>query len=74
MNGVIKKVVPSRGFGFMAAEDGTEYFFHRDELRGLEFANLKPGQRVTFDAQQGPKGPRGGQRVSDGVEQASALT
>src|SRR2546428_7835837 len=30
-------------------------FFHRDELRGLEFANLKPGQRVTFDAQQGPK-------------------
>jgi cold shock CspA family protein len=38
MNGVIKKVVPSRGFGFIAGEDGTDYFFHRDELRGLEFA------------------------------------
>ena len=60
MNGVIKKVVQSRGFGFIAGEDGTDYFFHRDELRGLEFANLKPGQRVTFDAQQGPKGPRAG--------------
>ena len=58
MNGIIKTVVPDRGFGFIAGEDGTDYFFHRDDLRGLDFANLKTGQHVTFDAQHGPKGPR----------------
>jgi cold shock protein len=59
MNGIIKRVVSDRGFGFIAGEDGTDYFFHRDELHGLDFANLKPGERVTFEPQQGPKGPRG---------------
>ena len=27
MNGIIKKVVQSRGFGFIAGDDGTDYFF-----------------------------------------------
>ena len=36
--GTIKKVVSDRGFGFIAAEDGKEYFFHREGLdRSLEF-------------------------------------
>ena len=59
MNGIIKRVVSDRGFGFIAGEDGTDYFFHRDELDGLDFANLKPGERITFEPQQGPK-PRAG--------------
>jgi cold shock protein len=50
--------VPDRGFGFIAGEDGTDYFFHRVDLRGLDFVNLKTGQRVTFEAEQGAKGPR----------------
>jgi CspA family cold shock protein len=60
MNGIIKRVVSDRGFGFIAGEDGTDYFFHRDELHGLDFANLTPGEHVTFEPQQGPKGPRAG--------------
>ena len=60
MNGIIKRVVPDRGFGFIAGEDGTGYFFHRDELHGLDFANLKLGERITFESQQSPKGPRAG--------------
>lgn len=59
MNGTIKKVVYDRGFGFIASEDGAEYFFHREQVRaGLEFDSLTTGQRVTFDTQNGPKGPR----------------
>jgi CspA family cold shock protein len=57
--GTIKKVVADRGFGFIAAEDGKEYFFHRDGLTSsLEFDRLTGGERVEFDIEQSPKGPR----------------
>ncbi len=59
MNGTIKKVTRDRGFGFIRAEDGTEYFFHQSELRGgLQFSELKEGQRVRFETQPSEKGPR----------------
>ena len=29
MNGTIKRMVSDKGFGFVAAEDGNEYFFHQ---------------------------------------------
>ena len=58
-SGTIKKVVSDRGFGFIAAEDGKEYFFHRNELdSSLDFDRLNGGERVSFDVQQSPKGPR----------------
>jgi CspA family cold shock protein len=57
--GTIKKVVSDRGFGFIAAEDGKEYFFHRDGLNpSLDFDRLNGGERVSFDVEQNPKGPR----------------
>jgi CspA family cold shock protein len=57
--GTIKKVVSDRGFGFIAAEDGKEYFFHRDGLAAsLDFDRLTGGERVSFDVEQSPKGPR----------------
>jgi CspA family cold shock protein len=59
MNGTIKKLVHDRGFGFISGENGAEYFFHREQLRGgLDFDGLTAGQQVTFDTQDGPKGPR----------------
>lgn len=59
MIGTIKKVTRERGFGFIRAEDGTEYFFHQSELHGgLRFEDLREGQRVSFEAQQAEKGPR----------------
>jgi CspA family cold shock protein len=58
MNGTIKRLVQDRGFGFIAAENGSEYFFHREQLRGLDFDALTQGERVSFDTQEGPKGPR----------------
>ena len=61
--GTIKKVVSDRGFGFIAAEDGREYFFHRDGLESsLNFDRLIGGEKVTFDIEASQKGPRA-QRV-----------
>jgi len=57
--GTIKKVVADRGFGFIAAEDGKEYFFHRDGLdRSLDFDRLVGGEKVTFETEASPRGPR----------------
>lgn len=57
--GTIKKVVSDRGFGFITAEDGKDYFFHRDGLgASLDFDRLMGGEKVQFDVEQGPKGPR----------------
>ena len=57
--GTIKKVVADRGFGFIAAEDAKEYFFHRDGLdSSLNFDRLMGGEKVTFEIESSPKGPR----------------
>ena len=57
--GTIKKVVADRGFGFISAEDAKEYFFHRDGLdASLDFDLLIGGERVEFDVEASPKGPR----------------
>jgi cold shock protein len=57
--GTIKRVVSDRGFGFIEAEDQKEYFFHRNSLEGsLDFDRLTGGERVEFEVEQSPKGPR----------------
>ena len=57
--GTIKKVVADRGFGFITADDGKDYFFHRDGLTAsLDFDRLAGGEKVQFEVEQGPKGPR----------------
>jgi cold shock protein len=57
--GTIKKVVSDRGFGFITAEDGKDYFFHRDGLTpSLQFDRLMGGEKVEFDVEQSPKGAR----------------
>ena len=56
-NGTIKRIT-DKGFGFIAASDGTEYFFHQSAVTGTRFDELREGQRVTFTPGQGPKGPR----------------
>lgn len=55
--GSIKKMT-DKGFGFIAADDGTEYFFHQTGCVGARFDDLREGQQVSFTVGQGPKGPR----------------
>jgi len=57
MNGTIKRLT-DKGFGFIAATDGSEYFFHQSACSGIRFDELREGQSVTFERGQGPKGPR----------------
>ena len=55
--GTIKRKT-DKGFGFIAAADGTEYFFHQSACVGTRFDDLREGQRVSFTVGQGPKGRR----------------
>jgi CspA family cold shock protein len=58
MHGTIKRLVSDKGFGFVKADDGMEYFFHQASVVDGNFDDLREGQALTFDKGQGPKGPR----------------
>lgn len=55
--GVIKKLVSDKGFGFISREDGNDIFFHRTAVEGVDFSELREGQNVEFEVGDGPKGP-----------------
>ena len=54
--GTVKRLVSEKGFGFIADNNGHEYFFHQSACD--RFDSLREGQQVTFQVGQGPKGPR----------------
>ena len=57
--GTIKKVIADRGFGFITADDAKDYFFHRGALdASMDFDRLVGGERVEFEIESSPKGPR----------------
>ena len=56
VQGTVKRSVGDKGFGFVAAPDGQEYFFHQSSC--TSFDSLREGASVTFEPGQGPKGPR----------------
>ncbi len=45
-----------RGFGFIAREGENDIFFHSNELVGVQYNDLKVGDKVTFEVTEGPKG------------------
>ena len=58
MQGTIKKIISDKHFGFISQE-GVEkdVFFHSDKLEGVTFDELKEGDTVTFEVEEGEKGP-----------------
>ena len=52
MKGKIKEIVTDRGFGFIKAEDGRVFFFHRSALQGLDFKQLYLDEEVEFDVDE----------------------
>ena len=56
-NGIVKWFNDSKGFGFIEQEDGSDVFVHFSEIKSDGFKSLSEGQRVTFDVEQGQKGP-----------------
>lgn len=63
-NGMIKRLVRDRGFGFIKDDGGQEWFFHRTSVSG-SFEDLNEGQRVSFDEEPSQKGPRAGNIRAD---------
>lgn len=55
--GTIKRLT-DKGFGFIDTGTGKDLFFHMSAVEGCTYEELKVGQKVSFNAGQGPKGPR----------------
>ena len=54
--GVIARLT-DKGFGFITREgEEKDLFFHRNELVGVEYNDLREGDKVEFEVEQGPKG------------------
>ena len=54
--GKIKKLVRERSFGFISDTDGSEVFFHKNSLVGVEFDVLNEDTEVEFEIEKTPKG------------------
>ena len=53
--GTIARVM-DRGFGFIKTEDGSDIFFHSNDLEGVEFNSLQSGQEVEYEKGEGREG------------------
>jgi CspA family cold shock protein len=56
--GKVKWFSESKGYGFIAAEDGKDVFVHYSAIQGTGRRNLFEGQDVQFEITSGPKGPQ----------------
>lgn len=56
--GTVKWFNDSKGFGFITNEDGSDFFVHHTSIQGNGFKSLAEGDKVSFDVEKGPKGPK----------------
>ena len=62
VTGTVKWFNESKGFGFIAPADGSaDVFVHFSAISGTGFKTLQEGQSVSFEVEQGPKGPQAAQ-------------
>ena len=56
-NGIVKWFDERKGYGFIEQEDGPDVFVHHSGIDGTGFKSLNDGDSVTFNVEQGQKGP-----------------
>ncbi|ACL02208.1 cold-shock protein [Desulfatibacillum aliphaticivorans] len=56
-NGTVKWFNDSKGYGFIEREEGGDVFVHYSAISGSGFKTLAEGDRVSFDVEEGQKGP-----------------
>ena len=55
--GTVKWFNDQKGYGFIEQEDGPDLFVHYKEIAGEGFKSLYEGDKVSFEVEEGPKGP-----------------
>lgn len=58
MTGKVKWFNATKGFGFIVGEDGKEVFVHFSAIQADGYKTLEDGQAVSYDVNDGPRGPQ----------------
>jgi CspA family cold shock protein len=56
--GTVKWFSDQKGYGFIEQDDGQDLFVHHTSINGSGFKTLNEGQRVRFEIEESPKGPK----------------
>mgnify|MGYP005911833775 FL=1 len=60
IKGTVKFFEDKKGYGFIAGDNGVDYFFHWSDLQMEGFKKAEKNQRVTFEVIQGDRGEKAG--------------